>query len=67
MPGSKPIPIVLTSSPAPEGHGHWNLRLMADRMVELGVVESLSYETERLHLKKTPSSRGRGSSGAFLR
>ena len=37
-------PIVLASSPAPEGHGHWNLRLMADRMVELGVVKSLSHE-----------------------
>ncbi len=48
-------PIVLASSPAPEGHGHWNLRLMADRMVELGVVKSLSHETVRLHLKKTPS------------
>ncbi len=35
--------IALACSPAPEGHGHWNLRLLADRMVELGVVESLSY------------------------
>ena len=59
--------IALACSPAPEGHEHWNLRLLADRMVELGVVESLSYETVRLHLKKTPSSRGRRSSGAFPR
>ena len=59
--------IALTCSPAPEGHDHWNLRLLADRMVELGVVESLSHETVRLHLKKTPSSRGRRSSGAFPR
>ena len=44
--------IALACSPAPEGHDHWNLRLLADRMVELGVVESLSYETGRLHLKK---------------
>ena len=44
--------IALACSPAPEGHDHWNLRLLADRMVELGVVESLSYETVRLHLKK---------------
>ena len=28
--------IALTCSPAPEGHEHWNLRLLADRMVELG-------------------------------
>ena len=59
--------IALACSPAPEGHGHWNLRLLADRMVELGVVESLSHEAVRLHLKKTSSSRGRRSSGAFPR
>ena len=59
--------IALACSPAPEGHDHWKLRLLADRMVELGVVESLSYETVRLHLKKTYSSRGRRSSGAFPR
>ena len=51
--------IALACSSAPEGHEHWNLRLLADRMVALGVVESLSHETVRLHLKKTPSSRGR--------
>ena len=59
--------IALACSPAPEGHGHWNLRLLADRMVELGVVESLSHEAVRQHLKKTSSSRGRRSSGAFPR
>ena len=53
--------------PAPEGHDHWNLRLLADRMVELGVVESLSHEAVRQHLKKTSLSRGRRSSGAFPR
>ena len=59
--------IALACSPAPEGHDHWELRLLADRMVELGVVESLSHETVRLHLKKTRSSRGRRSSGASRR
>ena len=59
--------IALACSPAPEGHDHWNLRLLADRMVELGVVDSLSHETVRLHLKKTSSSRGRRNSGAFPR
>ena len=57
--------IALACSPAPEGHDHWNLCLLADRMVELGVVDSLSHETVRLHLKKTSSSRGRRNSGAF--
>ena len=59
--------IALACSPAPEGHDHWELRLLADRMVELDVVESLLYETVRLHLEKTPSSRGASSSGASPR
>ena len=59
--------IALACSPAPEGHDHGNLRLLADRMVELGVVESLSHGTVRLHLKKTSSNRGRRNSGAFPR
>ena len=46
--------IALACSPAPDGHDHWELRLLTDRIVELGVVESLSHETVRLHLKKTP-------------
>ena len=33
--------IALACSPAPEGHDHWNLRLLADRMVQLGVAESV--------------------------
>ena len=36
------------------GYDHWTLRALAGRMVELGVVESLSHETVRLHLKKHP-------------
>ena len=34
--------IALACSPPPEGYDHWNLRLLADRMVELGGVEPLS-------------------------
>jgi len=45
--------IATACSDAPEGHDHWALRLLADRMVELGVVESISYETVRRTLKKT--------------
>jgi transposase len=48
--------IALACSNPPEGRGHWPLRLLADRMVELGYVESLSYETVRRTLKKTVSS-----------
>ncbi len=48
--------IALACSNTPEGRDHWPLRLLADRMVELGYVESLSYETVRRTLKKTLSS-----------
>jgi hypothetical protein len=44
--------IALACSNAPEGRDHWPLRLLADRMVELGYVESISYETVRRTLKK---------------
>ena len=59
--------IALACTPGPEGYDHWTLRALAGRAVELGLVESLSHESVRRHLKKTPSSRGRGSSGAFPR
>ena len=50
--------IALACSTAPEGHGRWTLRLLADRMVKLEHVESLSHETVRQVRKKTNSSRG---------
>ena len=59
--------IALACSPASDGHDHWTLHLLADRVVELGLVESLSYETVRLRLKKTSSSHGGSSSGASPR
>ena len=59
--------IALACSDAPEGHQRWTLELLADRMVELGLVESLTYETVRLKLKKTPSNPGASSSGASPR
>ena len=45
--------IALACSPAPEGHDHWTLRLLAGKAVELGLVESLSHETVRLRLEKS--------------
>jgi len=44
--------IAIACSQAPEGHAHWTMRLLASRLVELGVVESISPETVRLTLKK---------------
>jgi Homeodomain-like domain len=37
----------------PAGYGHWTLRLLAEEMVALEVVDSISYETVRRTLKKT--------------
>jgi Homeodomain-like domain len=49
--------IALACGPAPEGQAHWTLRLLADRLVELQHVPSVSYETVRRTLKKTNCSR----------
>lgn len=42
----------LACSDAPEGYARWTLRLLADRMVELEIVESISYKTVGEYLKK---------------
>lgn len=44
--------IALSCSEPPEGYKHWTLRLLADRLVELEIVEIISYETVRKALKK---------------
>ena len=59
--------IAVACSPAPEGHDHWTLRLLAGKVVELGLAPSMSHEGIRKRLKKTLSSPGRSKSGAFLR
>jgi len=45
--------IAIACSDAPSGHEHWTLRLLAGKLVELGVVEGISHETVRRTLKKT--------------
>ena len=54
-------------SAAPEGHTHWTLQLLADKVVELEFAESISLETVRQILKKTNSSPGRRKSGVSPR
>ncbi len=49
--------IALACGKAPDGYGKWSLRLLADRVVELKIVESTSHETVRRVLQKTRSSR----------
>ena len=50
--------IALTCSKPPEGHARWSLRLLADRMVELKIVDSCSKDTVHRTLKKTLLSHG---------
>jgi hypothetical protein len=45
--------IALACTPAPEGHDHWTLRLLADQVVQLGYAKSFSYEGIRRLLKNT--------------
>lgn len=45
--------VKLACSEAPGGHSQWSLRLLADRLVELEIVDSISHETVRQTLKKT--------------
>lgn len=45
--------ITLACSQPPEGRSRWTLRLLADALVELELVDSISYETVRQTLKKT--------------
>ena len=47
----------LACSAAPEGHARWTLRLLADRAVKLGFVDSISHNAVKKILKKTGSDR----------
>lgn len=55
--------IALACAEVPEGQGKWSVRLLADRLVELGYVESISHETVRQTLKKTNSNPGCSDAG----
>ena len=55
----------IACSTPPAGHARWSLRLLADELVRLEVVDSISHNAVRETLKKTPSSRGKRSSGAW--
>jgi transposase len=59
--------VALACSDPPEGRAKWTMQLLADRLVTLGVVETLSDETVRQRLKQTNSNRGGRSAGASRR
>ena len=50
--------VALCCGTVPAGHGRWTLRLLADKLVELQIVESICHETVRQALKKTNCSPG---------
>jgi Homeodomain-like domain len=50
--------VTLACSEPPPGHVRWTLRLLAERLVELEIVDSISHEAVRTTLKKTALSRG---------
>jgi transposase len=59
--------VKLACTDPPRGRCHWTLQLLADEMVVLGLVNSISTETVRQALKKTTSSPGLSSHGASPR
>jgi hypothetical protein len=56
--------IALACSDPPADRAAWAVQLLADKLVELKVVDAVSDETVRRTLQKTRSGRGSGSSGA---
>jgi len=62
--GTQEAPLVAVAcTPAPAGQRRWTLRLLADKVVELGFADAIARETVRQVLKKMSSSRGSTSSG----
>lgn len=55
--------VALSCSEPPEGFARWSLRLLADKVVELRYIDSISHETVRGILKKTKSNLGKEKGG----
>ena len=66
--GAKEARLIATECGAPpEGQARWTMQLLADKLVELKIVESISGETVRKTLQKTRSSPGSASNGSSRR
>lgn len=59
--------VALACSDPPTGRSQWTMQCLAERLIELEVVDAISDETVRRTLKKTSSSPGRSSSGVSPR
>lgn len=55
--------VAVSCSEPPEGFARWSLRLLADKVVELGYIDSISHEAVRRVLKKTKLSLGNEKEG----
>jgi transposase len=63
--GKQEALLVALACSQPDERETWTMQLLADKLVELNVVDEISDETVRRTLKKTRSSHGRRSSGAL--
>ena len=59
--------VATACSTPPDGRASWSMQLLADRLVELKVVDSISDETVRRSLTKTKLGRGKKNSGVSRR
>ena len=59
--------VAIACSPVPEGHDHWTLRMLRDKLIELDVVEHVSAATVQDRLKKMNLSPGNVNRGVFPR
>jgi transposase len=57
--------LALYCSQVPEDHERWTLRMLADKMVELAIIDSVSHETIRRTLKKMNVNLGKRKNGVF--
>jgi hypothetical protein len=55
--------VALSCSKPPEGFSRWTFRLLAEKVVELNYIETISHETVRRVLKKTKLNLGSGKAG----
>ena len=57
--------IALYCSQVPDDHDRWTLRMLADKMVELDIIDAVSHETIRRTLKKMHLNLGKSKNGVF--
>jgi transposase len=55
--------VAVACSPVPDGHDHWTVRMIRDKLVEMGVVDQVSHGTVHNAMKKMNLNPGNVSSG----